>query len=64
MTEKWKKTVELGQFLGEREVEKVHCIETKQTKATLVIVGKVSELVLQNDSYLFSNDYLKGVRYH
>lgn len=28
--------VELGQFLGEREVEKIHCIETKETKTKFV----------------------------
>lgn len=34
-------------------------------KTKLVIVGKVSELFWsKNDSYFFSNDYLKGVRYH
>lgn len=51
----------LGQFLGEREKEKVH-IDTKQTKTTFVILGKISHLDSQTNSYFFSNDYLKVVR--
>ena len=50
-------------FLREREVENICCIKTKEIHAKLVMLGKISDLISQNDSDFFSIDYLKGARY-